>query len=193
MAANYDGAQQEQVVEVWHYQILCPRESYEVASPKGDLFDPSKLGPDFVKVFEKVLDFWSSMHAMAGSSIMDFDMVPNPVFPGKIPASGDHSVRALVQLHLPDKIEKVHRRVSTLDGVLDMHCTLAQQFQDTYPDIGVWCYPESESQQNWWEWKPKPLECPKPEEWMHEWIEICKRHPHLREKLDKKYLEEDNQ
>lgn len=187
-------AAHKEIVEIWHNKVLCPLSNYEVAAPQsGELFDPTKAGSEFAEVFPKVLDFWTQMHSESGVTIMDYAMVPNPVFPGRIPSACDHSIRALVTLYKPESKESVYRRVHSMEGVLDAHCALANEFSQCHPDIGFWCYPP-DSQQNWWEAPPpKPLECPKPEEWMDEWIQICKRKPHLRAMLDPKYLDDEPQ
>ena len=186
-----ENQKQHEIVEIWHSQLLAPLQSYEVASPSGDLFDPTKAGSDFTEVFQKVLQFWSQMHAESGSTILDYAIVPNPVFKSKMRSHHDHSVRALVTLYKPDSKESVYRRVHSLEGVLDVHCSLANEFTECHPDIGFWCYPE-QSQSNWWAAPPKPLEKPNPDEWMHEWIALCKKRPHLRAQLDPMYLDDDD-
>lgn len=164
-------------VEIWHCNVLFARESYEVVNSEGEIFNPCKYQHDFRKAFQSVLSFWQGFFQLQGD-IFEFEFVDIPKLVSNYQAKCN-SIMALVTIYQGHNVEEAYRRVNTFEGVLDCHCQLANKFAQSYPDIGFWCLPENITGHSAWR---SPTEKDYKADLEQEWIDVCKKKPHLRDK-----------
>lgn len=164
-----------QPVEVCHQNILLDRHSYEVSTISGHLFNPSSY-TNYKEAFSRMIDFWRQMYRENDTLIEIEILAPQ----GTKAFQKDNGIRARFEIFLPDKLETIIRRVDSLEGVLDCHSTLAAQFTEIHPEVGVWCYPEDDLQLPIGTIKRKEEEV----DFATEWINVCRGKPNMKEDVE---------
>lgn len=118
------------VVEICHVKPLFPRESYEVVLNNGFTFDPCLISEDYELAFQQTLHFWELKHRENGS-LLEYKFFYVGVDRRKASC-------AIIETFHGTTVERIIRRVSQFDSVLDMHVSMCGDFERLHPGIDTW-------------------------------------------------------
>lgn len=123
----------KEVVEICHVRELFPRENYRtVLVSKREGFNPlhHQLVEDWRLAFKEVLKFWYEKYTET-DTILEYTILNNS-------SDRNKALCALVEIFNGSEVLKVVRRAHDFEAVLDMHVSLAEEFEKLHPAVVVW-------------------------------------------------------